>query len=185
MSFLGNAFKHPGWYALGGIGGLAMNNFGQPESNPSLPYKTGPAATASDVKLDSSLAKTLGGIGDSQGSAISGTYGRAKTQRAADARPSAGGYYAERLGSGETQSQGNLKSGLENVLGGEGYADWKGLRDYGENMNLAQLTGQLNKPSTLEEILSGLGVGAQAGGQLAGLYQALASRPAYRSAMGY
>lgn len=182
MGFLSNAFKHPGWYA-GGLGlGLAMNNFGQPEASPALPFKTGPAKTAKDVTLDSSLTRTLGGIGDTQGTAISGAYGRARTQAAADARPT-GSYYGQRLGTGEALSQGNLRSGLENVLGGEGYADWKSKRDFDENMALAQFTGELMKPSTTEEVMAGLGGGAQAGGQFYGLYNALSKRPAYSSAM--
>jgi hypothetical protein len=182
MGFFDNAFKHPGWYAGGILPGLSMNNFGQPESNPALPYRTGPPKTAKDVGIDSSLTKALGTIGTGQQTAITGAYDRARGQAAADARPT-GSYYGNRLGTGEALSQGNLKSSLENVLGNTGYADFKGQRDYDENMGLATLTGELNKPTTLEEILAGLNGGAQAGGNLAGLYQALNRRPAYSAAM--
>jgi hypothetical protein len=174
--------------ALGGIGGgILANNWDKltGRSDPSLPFKKAPAATASNVGLDSNLTKVLGDIGSGQSTAISGAYGRAGTQMTADARPTSmgpGSYAANRLAVGNTLSQGNLKSGLEGVLGNEGYADWKSNRDFGQSMQLAQLTGELNKPSTLEEILGALNGGAGTAGNFYGLYNSM-KRPAYSSAM--
>lgn len=137
------------------------------------------ATTANQINLDPKLASLLQTIGAPQSTAISGSYGRYGDQMRRDARPGAtvstspGTYGANRLAVRERLSQGGLSSGLAGVLGGEGLADWKSNRDFGQNMALAQLSGDLMKPSTLEQVLGGLGVGAKAGGQFAGLYNSM------------
>lgn len=135
--------------------------------------------TASQIAIPSSLTDVLGQIGSGQQSAISGAYAKKKQQMLADALPgratvlAPGSYASERLGTGENLSMGNLRSGLEQVLGNTAYGDWKNERDFRQNYELAKLAGELMRPSTVEQVLSGLGGGAQTGGQFMGLYNSL------------
>lgn len=142
--------------------------------DPSLPWQTAPAKQASGINLDPKLIDSLGQIGATQKGNISGIYGNMRNQFAADARPTKAGpgsYIDQRLTTGEGLSDANLRGGLEAALGNEAYGDFKSQRDFEQNTALAKLTGDLNKPSSLEQALAGLSGGAQIGGQGYALYQ--------------
>lgn len=131
-------------------------------SNPSAANQGSPLKTASGINLDSRLTDALNQIGLKQKSNIGNVYNGMTNQFNADARPT-GSYPGSRLATGQHLSMGNLQSGLEGVLGNEGYSDYKSQRDFEQNMNLAKMTGELNRPSTFEQVLSGLSGGAQIG----------------------
>lgn len=141
---------------------------------------------AGDVKINKDLSNALGGIGDQQQKSVSDIYAKKRSQLMADARPNAGvlapgSYASDRLNTGEGQSMANLRGSLESVLGNTAYADKKSEREYQQNYELAKRIGDLMSPSVYEQVLSGLGGGAQAGGQFYGLYNAL-NRPQVASA---
>lgn len=155
-------------------------------NNPSLPYATAAPVTASGIALDPKLTAILGEQGKGPQNSLNEVYGRIRSRFGADqaARGQApnptGGYAGNRFDVGQNQSDLNLRGNLESVLGNTGYSQFKGNRDFQQNMQLAQLTGDINKPSTTEEILSGLGGGAQVAGQFGGLSNALGSRKKQR-----
>lgn len=166
-----------------------LNVFGfQKSSSPTIPYATGPAAQASGVKLNTTLADALGGIGAGQSQNIAGTYGNLRSQAASGAGPKGiapGSYADQRFITGQGLANQNLGAGLEGVLGNEGYQSFKNNRDFNQNMALAQYTGEINKPSLLEQALSGLGGGAQAGGMAFGLYNSLKKNPSQNPGTNY
>jgi hypothetical protein len=135
------------------------------------------AILPSDISLPKDLTSILGQIGTPQQAKITDIYGRMRKQASADTnlpawmRVRPGGYTDTTLSKGENISQAGLKSGLEGVLGETGYGDWKAERDYQQNMALAKRIGDLMAPSLLEQVLGGLGGGAQAGGQMYGLFK--------------
>lgn len=132
------------------------------------------AITADQIGINPSLTSALGAIGTPYQGSISDVYAKKKSQLMADARPGAatmfapGSYASDRMSTGENLSQGNLKSGLEQVLGNTSYGDWKSQRDYEQNMQLAKLTAELNKPDTLSQVLGALAGGARVAGQVYG-----------------
>ena len=125
-------------------------------------------AMATDVKTPSALYSVLGGIGDTQQGNINDVYGRIRAGLGKRAMP--GGYADSRLNTGLSLSSDGLRSGLEGVLGNTGYSDFKSNRDFGQNMYLTKLAGELMKPSTLQEVLGAFGGAAKTGGQLYGAF---------------
>lgn len=137
-----------------------------------------PLLTGSNIKIDPSLQATLGQIGKGPQNSLQDIFGKVRSQFAADAAgrgvkaPATGSYIDNRLGTTEDLATQHLQNSLESVLGNTAYETAKADRNYQQDYGLAKQVGELNKPSTLEEILSGLGGGAQVGGQFAGLYNA-------------
>lgn len=131
---------------------------------------------ASDVKLPSNLTTVLGQQGQGAQNSLNDVYSRIKSQFGADqkARGVRSGdpndYFSSRIGTGQNMSNLGLRGGLESVLGDTGYKDTLSERDYQQNYELAKRIGDLMSPSILEQVLGGLGGGAQAGGQFYGLY---------------
>lgn len=50
-----------------------------------------------------------------------------------------------------------IQSNLTNALGGIPEEDWLNSQNFQRSYDLASLVGKLNKPSTLDEVLSGIG----------------------------
>lgn len=172
--------------ALGGVTGGALAHFwgdlNKKPGSPGMPARTEPL-TASGVAISPELTAVLGQQGKGPQNSINEVYNRIRSRFGADqqargmpANP-AGSVFGERATAAQGQSNAGLKSSLESVLGNTAYSDAKAQRDYNANTQLAQLVGSLNKPSPLEEALSALSGTAQAGGQFAGLYQALNKKP--------
>lgn len=75
-------------------------------------------------------------------------------------------YFDSRAATSENFANQGLQGSLESILGDTTYKDTLNGRDADANEALAREIGALNKPSTLEEVLYGLGGGAKAGGSL-------------------
>lgn len=161
MSFFGNAFKHPGWYAGGPLPGLAMNNFGQPESNVPGPAPWNPI-TAKNTAIPAGLLAAFGNVGAKAKENIGGNYDALakRNQAEAGARGLGAGsnsYAAERLPAQQALDIGGLESALGGDVGRLAYENRLQERDYGQNLSLADEIAALNRPSTLEEIFGGAG----------------------------
>lgn len=123
------------------------------------------AMMASGVQLNPELTKILGDIGTPQSKNISDSYAKLRGGISPNSD-----YATSRFNKLGTLAQGNLKSNLEGALGSSSYGDWKSQRDFEQNYALAKLTGELNAPSTLEQVLGGLGGAMRTGGDIYGLY---------------
>lgn len=149
-----------------------LNIFGWQSSTPQAPTLSGPPTQASGINLNPTLADTFGQIGTKQQGNIGNVYGNMRTQLAGNKSGSGvtgiapGSYADQRLTTGQSLADQNLSAGLGSVLGNEGYQSWKNKRDFNQNMALAKYTGALNKPSLLEQALSGLSGGAQIAGMV-------------------
>lgn len=143
---------------------------------------------AGGVKADPILQSALGEVGKKPQNDLRTVFDRARTGFAADrnARGVRGSdYFDQQINQAQDLSERGLQGNLESVLGNTTYGNFKTQRGYDENEALAREIAELNKPSTLEEVLMGLGGGAKMGGSL---YSALGSRgtnlpppPAYGS----
>jgi hypothetical protein len=141
-----------------------------------------PLADPSQIKPDQTLVDALGGIGDTQQNNLNNIFDKARSRYAADSSVrgvAPGSPYAEsRFGQAQTMANSGLRGGLEGILGDTSYNDFLGQQGFDQQYGLAAEIGRLNKPSTLEEILGGLGGAAQTGGNL---YGALGQRGSPRS----
>lgn len=61
------------------------------------------------------------------------------------------------LDTGEAQTQSGIQDQLTSTLAGIPEEDWLNTQNYNRQIQLAQLVGSLNKPSTLAEALQGIG----------------------------
>lgn len=127
---------------------------------------------ASGVQLNPELKSVLGQIAAPQSKNITDAYSKLRGGIAPTSD-----YATERFAKTGGLAQGNLESVLGGVLGNTSYGDVKNERDYQQNYELAKRIGELNAPSLLEQVLGGLGGGAQTGGQFAGLYNSLKKPP--------
>jgi len=155
--------------------------------NPDLPWRKTPPKLANTINLDPNLSAALGAINKEQSGNIGNVYGGMRTQFSQDAVPhkaQPGGYADRRLTATEALSNQNLMGSLGAVSGDQAYTDYKAQRDFENNMALAKLTGELNKPSTLEQVLGGLSGGAQMGGQGYALYQSMNKAPEKKKTNG-
>lgn len=84
---------------------------------------------------------------------------RLVAQQAAGGRLMSGvsNYPLTDLDVGEQQAQSGIQDNLAASLAGIPEEDWLNQAQYGRSYNLAAKVGQLNKPSTLDEIFQGIG----------------------------
>lgn len=120
------------------------------------------ALFAGDVTIPNDLTQTMSGIGTNATNAIKSNYSRLKGRQQAESTvrgmPVNGNSYApERMGVQQGLDIGALGSSLSGSLGDTAYKDTLAQREYGQNLDLADQIASLNKPSTLQEIFSGIG----------------------------
>lgn len=144
------------------------------------------ALFAGSVKSLPQLGDALGGIQKTQGNNLSKVFDRVRSRFQSEGNPKSD-YFDQRMGVAQDFANRGLESSLEGVLGDASYKDALSERDHGQNMQLVQRIGALNKPSTLEEVLMGLSGAAGVAGQFAPLYKSLSNRtpnyvPSYGSA---
>jgi len=137
------------------------------------------AFMAGDVKLIDSLRDPLKTIRNKSQGSLSDFLGKIgaqqKTSATASGRvPSA--YAPAELGRAGTRASTGIEDMLSNALGGTSYDEILKQKEHERNMALAKEIGDLQSPSTWEQVLSGLGGGARAGGQFYSLYNSL-NRP--------
>lgn len=150
------------------------------------------ALYASDVKINPTLAGSISGSGSpgyNAYNAINSNYGAARkkliddaTTRGVSAGP--GSYADQRLTTTQGLDTGNLEAALGGGLGNTAYQDTLAQREYGQNTQLANEVGRLNKPDLLQQILSGVG---NVGGTAAQIYGAWGknSSPRYPQVADY
>lgn len=137
--------------------------------------RSGPPKTAADIRIDPSLQATLGQTGKSVKGSLQDVFGKVRSQYNADASgrgvkaAAPGSYFDTRMGTAQDFANAGVDNSLASVLGNTATKQAISDRDYGQNYDLAKYVGSLNRPSSLEEALSGLGAGARAGGQIYGL----------------
>src|SRR4029077_8895635 len=109
---------------------------------------------------------------------INSNYNKAKSQFGADASArgmngvaaaAPGRYVRDQFATKQGLDVGNLESALGGGIGNTAYGNQLQQREFGQNVDLANLVGSLNKPDTLESILGGLG---NVGGTAAQIYGA-------------
>jgi hypothetical protein len=77
-------------------------------------------------------------------------------------------YFDQQFGQAQAQGQRGIEDSLYGVLGNASYKDQLAVRDHQRKMALAKMIGGANKPSTLQEVLGGIGAFAPAMPALAG-----------------
>lgn len=159
--------------ATGGIS-TVYDVLNKKNGNPREPQAAAPRS-AKDIGVDPTLMALVGAPGEAAGNSIRAVYDRTKS------RYKDSDYANERLGQANTQAMAGLQGSLEGVLGDTAYKNSTAQRGFQEDYDLANYIGELNEPSTLEEILGGLSGAAQAGGQLYGAAPKRGPKaPAYR-----
>ena len=127
------------------------------------------ALLAGGVNLPPDLAQTLSTIGNKAYGQIGANYKQAGQQQANDASvrglppPDSTSYGTERLGTTQGLDVGNLDATLGSGLGNTAYNNTLQERDFNQQKYLTDLIGNAAAPTTLEEVLSGIGGGAKAG----------------------
>lgn len=132
--------------------------------------------TAGDVKLADPLKELTSGYGKTAQGGLSDALGRitnqAKKSQIASGRVQ-GDYMGQALGRSNSLASQKINNTLGGVLGGVSLKDLQSQQEFERQMALAQEIGDLNSPSTLQEVLGGLGGGADLALQGKGLYDAL------------
>lgn len=132
--------------------------------------------TGSKVPLLEELRGPLRQIGAGRRNSLKSSIGGISERQAASSRASGrvlGEYAPAALSEAGTQAYGGIEDALLGALGGASLDEVQKRKEHEDNLALVQQIGDLNSPSTLEEVLMGLSGGAKAGGQAASLYQAL------------
>jgi hypothetical protein len=137
----------------------ASKNKGNKSANPTpfLPQ---------NIKVDKGLAGSFNTIGQGGYNSINSTYSNANARTQGEngikgaIAPSS--YANERYGVQQGLDQGSLQSALGGPLAATTYSGALSSRNFDQNLGLTNQIAQANRPSTLDEILSGVGTGAQA-----------------------
>lgn len=132
--------------------------------------------TAGGVKLIDKLKSPLGGYNQQAQGSLQDALGRIGTRQNASAKASGrvrGEYGQAELNRAGTRASGAIEDTLLGSLGGTSYDEVLKQKEHQRNLMLAKMIGDANAPSALEQVLSGLGGGARAGGQFYSLYNAL------------
>lgn len=140
------------------------------------------ALLPSNVTIPKDLSGAMGSIGTDAYSNIGSNYadakkklmqdGQVRGQRGASvAGPNS--YAGDRLSTAQGLDIGDLQSVLGGGLGSTAYKDVLSQRDYNQKIQLANEAAALNKPSTLEQIMRGIG---SIGGPIAKYYGARGNR---------
>lgn len=138
--------------------------------------------TAGDVTLGDPLKKPLHGIQSgaqtSLADSLGASLGNATASQVASGRVR-GDYTGKELGRASAAAGRGVDDALMKVLGETSLKYKQNELGYQDNLALASRIGALNKPSTLEEILAGLGGGADTALKAKGLWDALNAGKSY------
>jgi hypothetical protein len=72
------------------------------------------------------------------------------------------------LASESAGAESDVYANLANALGSIPAEDWQNSRDYQRNLALTKLIGEMNKPSTLQEVMGGIRLASNIGATAAG-----------------
>lgn len=113
----------------------------------------------SGMNLEDVLNKQAQSASANQTDAYQQQRKRLVSQQAASGRLMSGvsDYPLADLDTGNLQAQSGIEDQLATSLGGIGAEDWMNRQKYLRSYGLANKIGNANKPSTLEEVLSGMG----------------------------
>jgi hypothetical protein len=138
------------------------------------------ALFAGDIKLNDKLRDPLAAINKSSQDKLTaalGTIGtRQKTSNMASGRVM-GEYAPAELARAGTQASTSIEDQLLGALGGTSYSEHLKEQEHQRDLALAKEIGSLNAPSTLQQVLGGLGGVANVAGQFGSLYKGLSKRP--------
>jgi hypothetical protein len=128
------------------------------------------ALVASGVGLPPDLAQTLSTIGSGASGQIAQNYGTANRQNNQN-RTIAGlggpsSYGTQQMETQEPLAQGNLEATLAGGLGNTAYNNQIQQRNFNQSMDVANQVGNALRPNSLEQIMSGIGGGANAAMQI-------------------
>ena len=141
------------------------------------------AFMAGDVKLIESLKQPLSGYATAAKGSLQDALGRI-TARSKEGQQATGrvqgNYGAEQIGQAGMMSERGIEDRLNSVLGNASYGDTLAQKKFEQDMALAKRIGKLNRPSTLTQVITGLGGAVDTGVQAKGLYDAL-NRPSSRA----
>ena len=122
------------------------------------------ALLASGINLNDALKDPLSDIGRNSSGRLETALGRVKgrfnTGSMVSGRPQSQ-YFDEQIGNAETMGQRGIEDALYGVLGGSSYQQQIAERDHARKMALAKKLGSINSPSTLQEVLGGIGLAGQ------------------------
>jgi len=133
---------------------------------------------ASGVAVPQDLSAALSGIASQGTQGISDIYGRARQRQTQEGavlgRPAGSNSYgSQRLAQTQPLAQGGLEASFGGQLGNTGYQNTLQQREFNQNKQLADAYAQAMRPDLLMQVLSGLGAGAGAAGQYAGLIRSM------------
>lgn len=135
------------------------------------------ALLASGVNLANPLKDPLSKIGQKSQMTLQDILGRVRSAnaegQAVSGRP-IGQYTGMELDRAGMMGGRNIEDSLYGVLGGASYQDARNAKRHQLNLDLARRIGGLNKPSTLQEVLGGIGQAGQlytAGKSIAGSFK--------------
>lgn len=135
--------------------------------------------TGGDVKLTDQLKPILGSYNQNAQGSLSDALGRITNQAKTSARASGrvqGQYQPLALNRANSMASQGITNSLGSVLGGVSLKDIQNQKLFEQQMALANEIGDLNSPSTLQEVLAGLGGGADLALRGKGIYDALSRR---------
>lgn len=116
--------------------------------------------TAGAIKLRDPLKDPLSGISQQRQSSLQDTLGRitanSRASQAASGRPM-GEYAGYALGNANTLASRGIDDSLYGVIGNTSYKEDRADRDHLRKIELAKKLGKMNSPSTLQEIIGGIG----------------------------
>lgn len=137
------------------------------------------ALLAGDIQLTEALKDPLSSIGRKATSRLEDVMGRVRNRFSQGAsvmgRPQ-GEYAGQEFSRAGTMAQRGLDDRLLGLLGEGSRKNKIADRDHQRKMALAKLTGGMNKPSTLEEIMGGIGLAGQTLPAFMGAGKSLAGR---------
>lgn len=138
------------------------------------------AFMAGDVKLIEGLKQPLGGYATAAKGSLQDALGRissrSKQSQEASGRVT-GEYTGQQLGQAGMMGERGIDDALGGVLGDASYTDALNQKKFEQDMMLAKRVGALNRPSTIMQVIQGLGGAVDTGFQAKGLYDALNKQP--------
>lgn len=145
------------------------------------------AFMAGDVKLIEGLKQPLGGYATAAKGSLQDALGRissrSKQSQEASGRVT-GEYTGQQLDQAGVMGERGIEDALGGVIGNASYTDALNQKKFEQDMMLAKRIGSLNRPSTLTQVIQGLGGAVDTGVQAKGLYDAL-NRPSGTSGPSY
>lgn len=180
---MGFSFKNAAkGFGLGGIAGIVPGGLFSSLNKRKgyTPYNPGPPVGASDIGLIESLKGPLSGVNKKAQGRLTGALGRVSGQANENMRARGvmqSDYIPQEVSRAGTTASTGIEDTLLGALGGASYDEFGKQKEHEANLALAREIGALSAPTLLQQILGGLGGGANAAGQFGSLYSALNNRP--------